>query len=146
MDRIHTRSRHTRSRHARRSRNMRSRHFKTKSANKLKTPKRIRHTRKISFGGKDPVSLLPTPYQEVGMVEGASNPQNSAMLAQRNADLQQNETNNTLNGGDGEEDVLPVKQFSGQNNARSNAQVAGLTNILANSRAEAAGDSVVAGN
>jgi hypothetical protein len=101
-----------------------------------------RRTRKISFGGAT-LNLLPTPYHPVPMVEGATNPQSSAMLAQKYANEQQNNINNALDGGDGNEDGLPVVQFSGQNNTKTNEQSVGLTNLIANMRAAGEGDADV---
>ena len=125
-------SRHMRSRHMR-SRHMRSRHMRSRN----------RHTRKVSFGGNG-LNLLPTPYHPIALVSGATNPQSSAMLAQKYANEQQNITNNALDGGGEEElDGLPVVQFSGQNTAKSNEQSVGLTNLLANMRAEGEGDADV---
>lgn len=99
--------------------------------------------RKISFGGTTTLNLLPTPYHPVPMVEGATTPQNSAMLAQKYANEQQNNMNNALDGGDGSEDVLPVVQFSGQNNAKTNEQSVALTNLMANMMAAGEGDADV---
>jgi hypothetical protein len=98
--------------------------------------------KRISIGGNEPLSFLPTPHKILGIENGASTPQESAMISQRNADLEQNEKNNMI-GGDGEEDNLPVVQFSGKNSAVTNQQSLLLTNILAENRAAGVGDADV---
>ena len=126
-------------------RKMKSRNVKSKPNNTRKrlSRKTRRTTKRLSIGGNETAnSLLPTPYQIKGIENGSSTPQQSALMAQRNADLQQNETNNLI-GGDGEENNLPVVQFSGKNNAVTNQQSVELTNILASNRAAGVGDADV---
>ena len=158
MRRIHLLSMHTRGRHMR-SRGMRSRRLRSRGRNinmfargisngggsRTRSRKMVNtrsSLKRISIGGNEPLSFLPTPHKILGIENGASTPQESAMISQRNADLEQNEKNNMI-GGDGEEDNLPVVQFSGKNSAVTNQQSLLLTNILAENRAAGVGDADV---
>lgn len=146
LRRIHTRSIQSRSRKLKKIHSRSIKHVKSKYT---KRKSKIIKNKRISFGpvsfrygGSGPVSLLPTPYKMQAMESGASTPQQSAIIAQRNADLLQNENNNMI-GGEGEEDTLPVVQFSGKNSAVTNQQSVQLTNILAQNRAAGVGDADV---
>jgi len=150
-------------------RKMKSRIVKNKTN---KTRKRcVGKTRRLKKGisiggaGDEPISLLPKPYKITGMENGSSTPQQSAIMAQRNADLQQNEMNLLIGGEPSEEQLndqlrsrsrnpdynkssdaennLPVVQFSGKNSAVTNQQSVELTNILATNRAASVGDAEV---
>jgi len=118
---------------------------KTKSTRKFNRNKRTtrrnnrRRIRKIVGG--ETVFVAPS-YNPPKLVAGATNPQTSAMLAQKIANIDQNTANNALSGGeleDGEEPQINVVQF-GSENDKANGLAKELTNTLAISRAQAAGD------
>lgn len=173
MNTIHNRSKHTRGRHMK-SRHTRSRRARPMTGSRRKTEsinmrieggtrrqkkgtsqryarrnantKRLSTRRKLSFGGDENSKFLPPPYKPIQLVEGATTPQNSAMLAQQNANNEQLRMNNALAGGlemeGGEDDELPVVQFSGNNGSATNGNTVELTQLLAGSIAAAEGDTV----
>lgn len=142
MRRIQMKSIQTRNKHMKK-RNIKITNKNMKSIRGGKTKKRgiKSRRRRVLSGGNEPVSLLPTPYKVQALESGASTQQQSAMIAQRNADLEQNMKNNMI-GGDGD-NSLPVVQFSGKNSATTNQQSVELTNILAQNRAAGVGDADV---
>lgn len=155
MKRIHLRSKKMRSIYLKKimkgGRKMKSRNVKSKTN---KTRKRyVGKTRRIKKGlsiggaGDETISLLPEPYKVTGLVDGSATPRQSALLAQTNADVEQNNMNNFIGGDPTEEDKLPVVQdklpvvqFSGPTSGTTNKQSVELTNIFAESKAAGVGD------
>ena len=114
----------------------------TRNFNRNKRTTRRNNRRRIrKIVGGETVFVAPS-YNPPKLVAGATNPQTSAMLAQKIANIDQNTANNALSGGeleDGEEPQINVVQF-GSENDKANGLAIELTNTLAISRAQAAGD------